>query len=139
MKKLLFPISILAVFLFSGCQSEEVVDITQHTWKVDKITTHNHIYTVKNKYYLKDDSYRLIFLDDSIFKLYTSINLAHGKYEIPANNTINMDLTAITEAGGGFDIDTVLTNWIGKITSYKNKNNKLIFEGKDCKMVLTKE
>ena len=131
--------SILAVFLFAGCQSEEVVDITLHTWKVKNITAHNHIYTVNNKDYLRDDAYILIFLNDSMFQLNTSINLAYGKYEIPANNTIKMDYTVVTEVGGGYEMDTVLTNCLGKITSYKNKNNKLVFEGKNCKMVLTKE
>lgn len=137
MKKLIF--SILVVILFAGCQSEEVVDITQHTWKMDKIMDHNHIYTVKNKDYLRDDAYMLIFLNDSIFQLNTSINLAYGNYEIPAKNSIIMDYSVVTEVGGGYKIDTVLVNCIGKIASYKNKNNKLIFEGKNCKMVLTKE
>ncbi|MBR5921796.1 MAG: hypothetical protein IKZ56_11630 [Bacteroidales bacterium] len=137
MKKLVF--SIIAGLLFVGCQSEEVVDITQHTWKVNKIATHNHTYTVKNKDYLRDDAYMLIFLNDSMFQLNTSINLAYGKYEILANNTIKMDYTVLTEVGGGYEIDTVLTNCLGKITSYKNINNKLVFEGRNCKMVLTKE
>ena len=79
MKKLV--LSIIAGLLFAGCQSEEVVDITQHTWKVNKIAMHNHIYTIKNKDYLRDDAYMLIFLNDSMFQLNTNLELVFSSLQ----------------------------------------------------------
>ena len=110
-----------------------------HVLKTPYISSENQTFTVKNKDYHNKDAYILIFKNDSIFQLNTSVNLTIGNFEILQKNSINIfHYQEITEIGGQNIIDKKLLQYLPKIFSYKVMNDELILIGNNCKIKLKK-
>ena len=103
LKKTKFIIIIVSLLIltFIACHKEESTDIVQFSWQVKYICVENQNSKVKNKDYVNKEAYILIFKNDSVFQLNTSVNLAVGKFKMPSENCINIfEYQEITEIGG---------------------------------------
>lgn len=92
LKKTKFIIIIvpLLILTFIACHEEDSTDIVQLSWQVKYICVENQNFKVKNKDYVNKEAYILIFKNDSVFQLNTSVNMAVGEFKIPTKNCINI-------------------------------------------------
>ena len=142
LKKTKFIIIIvpLLILTFIACHEEDSTDIVQLSWQVKYICVENQNFKVKNKDYVNKEAYILIFKDDSVFQLNTSVNLAVGEFKIPTKNCINiLKYQEITEIGGQSIIDKKLLQYIPTIYSYKILGDNLVLQGNNCEIKLKKQ
>ncbi len=142
LKKTKFIIIIVSLLIltFIACHKEESTDIVQFSWQVKYICVENQNSKVKNKDYVNKEAYMLIFKNDSVFQLNTSVNLAVGKFKMPSENCINIfEYQEITEIGGQSIIDKKLLQYIPTICSYKILGDNLILQGNKCEIKLKKQ
>ena len=75
-----------ALTLFVGCKKQDntdTVDITAFKWKMQNIKVNGFKTKIKdNVDFLNGNPYSLIFYNDSVFQLNTSVNHAIGNYKI---------------------------------------------------------
>ena len=143
MKKIMFLLILFPTIFCSGCKKEDLTDttnITEFSWKLKSIKIKGNKSKVKEDTYFNDKAYILVFENDSIFKLNTSVNLAIGNFEIINIGIINIsNYQESTEVGGKNEIDDKLLQNIPLITSYQVLSNYLFFKGNDIKIEFEKE
>jgi hypothetical protein len=143
MKKIMFLLIFFPAILSNGCKKEDItdtIDITQFSWKLKKISVDGNKIKVKEDDYFNNEAYILVFENDSIFRLNSSVNLAKGSYQITTKGYINvLNYQEITKVGGQNEIDDKLLQVTSKITSYKVLENILLLKGDNCEIELKKE
>lgn len=143
MKKIMFLLIFFPAILCNGCKKEDLtdtIDITQFSWKLKKISVDGNKIKVKEDDYFNNEAYILVFENDSIFRLNTSVNLAKGSYQITTKGDISIfNYQEYTEVGVQNDIDDKLLQVTSKITSYKVLENILLLKGDNCEIELKKE
>lgn len=141
MKKIVIG-AILFVSIFTmGCNRNTITDFTQYKWKLQSVSENGIIHAVnwsKTDYYT-EDAYKLIFIDDSLFQLNSSCNLAMGFYHFsPSVFEINA-YAECTFVYSYLKIDQMLVKYLPTVHSYKIKGNSLILIGDNCRFRLTIE
>ncbi len=143
MKKVMFLLILFPAILCNGCKKGDLtdtIDITQFSWKLKKISVDGEKYKVKEDNYFNGKAYVVIFENDSVFQLNTSVNLAKGSYQITTKGDISIfNYQEYTEVGGQNEIDAKLLQVTSKITSYKVLENILLLKGDNCEIELKKE
>ena len=143
MKKIMFLLILYFTALCSGCKKEDLtdaIDITQFSWLVKNISIEENKIKVKKDDYFNNKAYVLIFENDSIFQLNTSVNLAKGSFKISSKGHINIfNYQEITEVGSQNEIDDKLLKNIPSVSSYQVLNDDLILKGYNCEIELKKE
>lgn len=139
----MFLLILFPAILCNGCKKEDLtdtIDITQFSWKLKKISVDGKKYKVKEDNYFNGKAYVVIFENDSVYQLNTSVNLAKGSYQITTKGYINvLNYQEITKVGGQNEIDAKLLQVTSKITSYKVLENILLLKGDNCEIELKKE
>ncbi len=142
MKKTIFLLVLVFAILCNACNKEDLtdtVDITQFSWMMKSITIEKKI-KVKDDDFFNNEAYVLIFENDSVFQLNTSVNLAKGRFQISSKGIINIfNYHENTELGGQNKIDNKLLQNISKITSYQVLNDILILKGSNCEIKFKKK
>lgn len=142
MKKYFFLLILSLIVFCSGCKKilTDSVDIIQFNWKMKSITYFGHKSKIKEDDYTNDDAYRLVFANDSIFKLNTSVNITYGRFEIVNKGCIDIfSYEEVTQVAGGNGIDDILRENIPLITSYEVLDDRLIFVSENCQIRFEKE
>ncbi len=143
MKKIIFLLILFPAILCHGCKKEDLtdtIDITQFSWIMKSITIEKNMIKVKEDDYFNNEAYILIFENDSIFQLNTSVNLAKGTFQISSNGNVDIfNYQEMTEVGGKNEIDNKLLQNIPTITSYQVLNDILIMKGINCEIEFKKE
>ena len=130
----------LLILTLIACHKEDSTDIVQFSWQIKYICTENQNFKVKNKDYVNKEAYILIFKNDSVFQLNTSVNLAIGKFKMPSKNCINiLGYQEITEIGGQSSVDKKLLQYIPTICSYKILGENLVLQGNNCEIKLKRQ
>ncbi len=129
--------------LCNGCKKKDLtdtMDITKFSWIVKNITIKENKIKIKEDNYFNNKAYVLIFKNDSIFQLNTSVNLAKGSFQTSSKGHINiLYYHEITEVGGQNEIDDKLLKNIPSVSSYQVLNDVLILKGNNCKIELKQE
>ena len=131
---------LLAIALLSACHRETRTDITESSWKVKSVTTYGLTRHVDwSDEFSMPDAYRLVFLNDTLFQLNTSINRAVGIYQFSPQEFIIYKYGTLTFVCCEEKLDKQLLHALPKVTSYKTKENTLILKGDGCTIKLVKE
>lgn len=143
MKTTKFIVLLSFFALCSSCKKEDLtdsIDITQYSWKMKSITINGNITKIPNVVYHNDKAYILIFKNDSILQLNTSVNLAKGSYQIISKGNIHiLNYGEITEVGGQNEIDHKLLQNISSITIYQVLDDDLFLKGDNFEIEFQKE
>jgi hypothetical protein len=130
MKNLAFLL--LAVpLLFTACEKADTTDytnimeITEHNWKLLEIRTNNSYY--KNP--SSDTRHILIFENDSMFFMNSTVNMAGGGYELITKGKISIFYNFMTEMCCDSEMDHMLVSQFSNVITYEVLGNKMCFKG----------
>ena len=133
-------ISLLIIMLFVKCDSPDIRRPQDSVWNLEFVSKGTETNMVKNDKYHNDQAYKLLFFNDTVFQLNTSINTANGKYIISSGGKIMIYYYhELSEMGGHNKVDSALLQYLPTVTSYKIKNKRLYFHGDNCKIVFKME
>ncbi len=147
MKKIVFLLVLFPAIFCNGCKKEDLtdtIDITQFSWKIESITVDGDKTKTPNIDYhgnsiSNDNSYKLIFQNDSEFNLDLGINYGGGTFKIPYMGMITFESFGTTEICCDSDFDEDVAKTIVLITSYQVLNDILKLKGSNCEIELKKE
>jgi len=125
MKNVIKTLAILLVVIATGsCQKDEepVKNTLFHTWEVKEfITIHS------NNYPKNEDVKTLVtFNQDYSYQLKLDVNTCSGKFESNADNLLNIDLPACTEACCDSEFSKKFAAVFPSVSSYEIKDNTLL-------------
>ncbi len=145
-KKQLALLLVIIPMITISCKKDvtDTTDITVWEWKVKSVTTNGKTFKPKNKDYLRNDAYVLMFENDTTFKLNTSVNMARGNNLIIEKGKVSIstyeEFTEVATADNEeIKLNKNLLTVFNEVTTYKVLGNILIFKGTKGEVKLKKE
>ena len=140
--QLIFFFSLL--FLFNSCDNENEqmgMDFLRNEWKVQTVTNEGKRFKAPSDKTFREEAYILKFVEDSYFRMATSVNYAGGEYQIASEGHIIIShYGEETEIGNTLEyqknFDEQLLSVFGGAMSYSYTKNKLIFRGEENKEIV---
>jgi len=115
-------------------------DFLRNEWKVLSVINEDKRFTAPIKSTFREEAYILKFVNDSCFKLATSVNYGGGKYQFTSDNYViisdYISTLVYNELDDQRNFDDQLLSVFNGLMHYTYKGNKLIFRGENSKEVV---